>query len=49
MLFRSNLLNNVLFDIFICEEGLNLHSNVEDYMFVPAVMNLERSLRNELE
>ncbi len=46
---NNNLLNNVLFDIFICEEGLNLHSNVEDYMFVPAVMNLERSLRNELE
>lgn len=42
----NNLLNAVLFDIFNCEQDLASHCQVEDYMFVPAVAQLERSLRD---
>ena len=44
---NNNLLNNVLYDIFLCEDNLFSHSKVEDYMFVPAVMDIERRLRDE--
>ncbi len=37
----AELLNNVLFDIFICEADLRLHCKVEDELFVPAVQQLE--------
>lgn len=40
-----NLLNAVLFDIYACEEGLNSHCKVEDYIFVPTILNLERRIR----
>ncbi len=42
-----NLLNLALSDIYACEEGLEWHSKVEDYLFVPAIFNLERSVRDE--
>ncbi len=44
---NNNLLNAVLFDIFNCEQDLASHCQVEDYMFVPAVAQMERRLRNE--
>lgn len=44
---NNNLLNAVLFDIFNCEQDLASHCQVEDYMFVPAVIQLERRLKNE--
>lgn len=37
-----NLLNAALFDIYECEAGLESHCKVEEYMFVPAILNLER-------
>ena len=40
-----NLLNDVLFDIYNCEEGLDSHCRVEDYIFVPAILRLERRVR----
>ncbi len=44
---NNNRLNSVLFDIFNCENDLASHCQVEDYMFVPAVAQIERRLRNE--
>lgn len=44
----NQLLNATLFDIFICEEDLDSHNKVEDYLFVPAVMELEKERRNEI-
>lgn len=35
-------LNGVLFDIFTCEEDLASHNYVEDRLFVPVVMRLEK-------
>mgnify|MGYP006974605120 CR=1 FL=1 len=40
---ESHLLNNVLFDIFATEEDLVSHSYVEDFLFVPAIKELEKS------
>lgn len=40
----ADLLNTVLFDIFICEDDLRRHCEVEDKLFVPAVMRLEASI-----
>ncbi len=44
---NDNLLNAVLFDIFACEEALDSHCKVEDYLFVPAILKLERRLSND--
>lgn len=44
---NNNLLNAVLFDIFNCEHDLASHCQVEDYMFVPAVAQIERRLKDE--
>lgn len=41
----SQLMNSVLFDIFSCEEELDSHNRVEDYLFVPAIMELEKEER----
>jgi regulator of cell morphogenesis and NO signaling len=41
---NNNRLNAVLFDIFNCEKDLALHCQVEDYLFVPAVAQLEHTL-----
>ena len=47
MLFRSrNELNAVLYQIYGCEDELDAHCKAEDYIFVPAVYNLEEKLRN---
>lgn len=39
------LLHNVLFDLFICEEDLRTHCEVEDVLFVPAVQRLEEQVK----
>ena len=44
---NNNLLNAVLFDIFNCEQDLASHCQVEDYLFVPAVTQMERKLKDE--
>ncbi|MDL2247265.1 hemerythrin domain-containing protein [Bacteroides sp. OttesenSCG-928-J23] len=41
---NKNILNTVLFDIYTCEEGLDSHCEIEDYLFVPAILKLERRL-----
>lgn len=41
----NNRLNSVLFDIFSCEQELKSHCKIEDYLFVPAVMNIEKQLK----
>ena len=40
----TNMLNSVLFDIFATEEDLASHTRVEDYLFVPAILALEKQL-----
>ena len=44
---NNNLLNAVLFDIFNCEQDLASHCRVEDFLFVPAVTQMERKLKDE--
>ncbi|MBE6301258.1 MAG: hemerythrin domain-containing protein [Parabacteroides distasonis] len=39
----SHLLNSVLFDIFATEQDLTSHSHIEDYLFIPAIKELEKS------
>lgn len=41
----THLLNSVLFDIFATEEDLATHNRVEDYLFVPAILALEKQLK----
>ena len=41
---NNNKLNAVLFDIFNCEHDLASHCQVEDYMFVPAVAQLNNNV-----
>ncbi len=43
----SDLLNSVLYDIFVCEEDMRRHCDVENEIFVPAVMRLENSLTDD--
>lgn len=40
-----NLLNDALYDIYRCEQELESHCLVEDYIFVPAVLKLERHIK----
>ncbi len=40
------LLHAALSDIYVCEEELELHSQVEDLLFVPAILKLERRIHN---
>ena len=42
-----DLLNATLFDIFVCEKELDMHSHVEDYLFVPTVRLLEKQKSSE--
>ena len=42
---NENLLNAALFDIYACEAGLESHCKVEDYIFVPAILKLQRRIR----
>lgn len=44
---HNNLLNSVLFDIYSCERDLSSHCRVEDYMFVPLIMDLENKIQND--
>ncbi|MDR0977325.1 MAG: hemerythrin domain-containing protein [Prevotellaceae bacterium] len=46
---NNNRLNAVLFDIFNCEKDLAQHCQVEDYLFVPAVAQLEHTLTHAAE
>ncbi|MCD8270776.1 MAG: hemerythrin domain-containing protein [Parabacteroides sp.] len=39
------LLNSVLFDIFATEQDLATHNRVEDYLFVPAVLAIEKTIK----
>lgn len=38
----SNEINSVLFDIFNCEKDLASHNAIEDRLFVPAILKLEK-------
>lgn len=42
----NNKLTATLYDIYNNEEWLQLHSNVEDEIFIPAIRNLEQTLNN---
>ena len=41
---KAYLMNAVLFDIYNCEKDLASHNAVEDYLFVPAVLQLEKEV-----
>ncbi len=41
---NSFLLTDLLTDLLLCGEELTGHNNVEDYMFIPAIEALERSI-----
>lgn len=41
---NKNMLNAALFDIYTCEEELDSHCRIEDYLFVPAILKLEERL-----
>lgn len=43
----NDMLNSVLFDIINCEQDLASHSDVEDMLFVPAVEELEKHVREQ--
>jgi regulator of cell morphogenesis and NO signaling len=38
---NTNGINSVLFDIFNCEKDLASHNAVEEYLFLPAIEELE--------
>ncbi len=40
----NNMLNSVLFDIFSTEEDLASHNRIEDSLFIPAILELEKTL-----
>lgn len=42
------LLTDVLFDILMCEKDLASHNQIEDYMFIPAVEQLETALKTKV-
>jgi len=42
---RNNQLTQVLYDLYKNEEWLGQHSEVEDYIFIPAIRKLEKSLK----
>lgn len=41
---KAYMMNAVLFDIFNCEKDLVSHNEVEDYLFVPSVLQLEEEV-----
>lgn len=41
----DNLMNDVLYDIYNCEADLALHSKIENFMFVPSVVALEKKIK----
>ena len=44
---KAYLMNAVLFDIYNCEKDLASHNAVEDYLFVPAVLQLEKDVTEQ--
>ncbi|MBQ3635892.1 MAG: hemerythrin domain-containing protein [Bacteroidales bacterium] len=40
--------SRILCDLFVCEDDLNVHSNIEDTIFIPAAMDLEKSLSSSV-
>lgn len=42
---NNNLLYSILYDIIHCAQDLDAHCSVEDYLFVPAVENLEIEIK----
>ena len=40
-------MNAVLFDIYNCEKDLASHNAVEDYLFVPAVLQMEKEVTEQ--
>lgn len=46
---RTEQLNQVLFDIFVCEADLRAHCQVESELFVPAVGCLETEVKRQIE
>jgi len=40
----NNLLNSVLFDIFSTENDLASHNHIEDFLLVPAIQRLEKTI-----
>lgn len=44
---KAYLMNAVLFDIFNCEKDLASHNNIEDHLFVPAVLQLEQNVTEQ--
>lgn len=46
---RVNIINSVLSDIIMCERDLMSHCEVEDKIFVPAVMELEENIANGIK
>lgn len=45
---NAHVMNAVLFDIFNCEKDLASHNKVEDYLFVPAVLYLEKEVTSRV-
>lgn len=41
----TNEINSVLFDIFNCENDLASHNAIEDRLFVPAIAEIERKIK----
>lgn len=41
---QNNCLNDVLIDIFNCEKELEMHTRIEDFLFIPAIAKLEKEL-----
>lgn len=44
---KAYLMNAVLFDIYNSEKDLASHNEVEDYLFVPAVLRLEKEVNEQ--
>lgn len=42
----NNMLNSVLFDIFSTEEDLASHNRIEDSLFIPAILELEKAIKD---
>ena len=44
---RNNQLSATLYDIYNCEDWLTQHAEVEDYLFIPAIRELERRSKQD--
>lgn len=43
----ANLLNDALYDIYRCEHDLQSHCRVEDFLLVPAILKLEKEVKEK--